>query len=308
MSSCTEDYETEKQDIYTEDESSPETRFGVATISVYSNNSRGNQSAAIFGDYVCLVTDRLSTIHLYNIKTKSYLCKKTFEAKKDLTPGGYTLYHCNQMTFGVDYYTPDDPFPLIYISQRCRSDYRCFVEVYRIIPHKKDTENDYSSMDAQLVQTIYFPAMNYNNSMGNVNCTIDAKERLMYTYSRNNNKNEDNYGKCKISCFPIPNVSQNIVYLEGPDIQDSFMINCSAVNMQGGCINDGLLYIGQGFSSAGIYLNIVDLKKRKLIQRIDLLNDYGIKWEPEGCFYYNNNVMIAEGTNIWQIELTPLNK
>ena len=70
--------------------------------------------------------------------------------------------------------------------------------------------------------------------------------------------------------------------------------------MQGGSIHNGLLYIGQGYKSAGyIFLNIVDLKKRRLKERIDLL-DHGISWEPEGCFIYDGNLMIASGADIWE--------
>ena len=301
MSSCSDEYETENQHLIpTEDGSFTDSQFLNFEISLYSDNSRGNQSAAIFGDYVFLVTDQLNTIHLYNIKNKRYLCKKTFEKKTDLTPGGYVLYHCNQMTCGVDYYAPDDPFPLLYISQRCRSDYRYFVEVYRIMPTKSDSDNDYSAMDAQLVQTIYFPQMSEDNSLGNVNCVIDSNTRMMYTYSRNNDKSAENYRKCKISCFDIPDFHDVETYLEDNDIKSSFMLGCSAVNMQGGCVKDGKLFIGQGSKSAGyIYLNIVDLAEQKLLRRIDLLAQ-GITWEPEGCFAYNGNIMVCAGKNIWQ--------
>ena len=78
------------------------------------------------------------------------------------------------------------------------------------------------------------------------------------------------------------------------------MLDCSAVNMQCGCIVNGILYIGQGYKSAGyIYLNVVDLRRRQLLERIDLI-ERGVTWEPEGCFFYNGNLMIAEGTNIWE--------
>lgn len=88
--------------------------------------------------------------------------------------------------------------------------------------------------------------------------------------------------------------------LEDSDILDSWMLGCKAINMQGGCKKDDILYIGQGYKSVGyIYLNVVDLKRRQLLERIDLLGQ-GIVWEPEGCFIYNGNLMIAEGTNIWE--------
>ena len=141
------------------------------------------------------------------------------------------------------------------------------------------------------------------NSLGNANCVIDKDKRIMYTYSRNNNIVDPNYGSCKISCFDIPDIKMDTVYLNGGDIKESYFLNCSAIYMQGGCIEGGFLYIGQGYKDAGfIYLNVIDLEKKKLDMRIDLLGK-NIRWEPEGCFYYNGKVMLSAGTNIWEFDL-----
>lgn len=276
--------------------------MGEVTVTLFGNNSHSHQSAAVFGDYAFFVTNRRSALYLYSLRDKRILCCKNFGAQNEVTPENFVLYHCNQMTFGVDYYSPEDPFPLLYISQRYGDDYRCHVEVFRIIPQKESVDADFSVMDAQLVQTIYFPQMSEENSLGNVNCAIDSNSRLMYTYSRNNDKSAENYRKCKISCFAIPDIHAEEVFLEDINIKSSFMLGCSAQNMQGGCVKDGKLFIGQGSKSAGyIYLNIVDLKEQKLLTRVDLLAS-GITWEPEGCFTYNGNIMVSTGKNIWEFK------
>lgn len=273
-------------------------------VTLYADNSKANQSAASYGDYLILIPQSRGTIHLYNLRTKTLLYSLKMKAGTGRDMLGSDLYHCNQATFGVDFYDANDPFPLLYISQRAREDRRCFVEVYRIVPKKKVNDVDYTSMEAQLVQTVFFPKMTYENSLGNVNCVIDAETKKMYTYSRNNDKGQDNTGICKISCFSIPDIHRDTVMLEDRDIFDSYMLECSAINMQGGSIKNDLLYIGQGYRGAGyIYLNIVDLNNRKLVERVDLLGR-GILWEPEGCFLYNGNVMIAEGTNIWEFVIS----
>ena len=65
------------------------------------------------------------------------------------------------------------------------------------------------------------------------------------------------------------------------------------MNMQGGFIWNNKLYISQGYLSCNfIYLRIVDLKNRKLINDIDLLGD-GFPIEPEGFFRYGNDVMMS---------------
>lgn len=303
-STIVKEYNNEDEDKDKESESptgeqpadSPKSFAGVY---LYASNSKGNQSSAAYGDYLVLVPKSRGYLHLYNLRTKKPVCSLKLTANTEFDYKGVDLYHCNQTTFGVDFYEPSDPFPLMYISQRAREDRRCFLEVYRLVPNREEGEDDYSSLDAKLVQTIFFPAMSFDNSLGNVNCAIDSQEHLVYTYSRNNTKGDDNYRECKISCFEIPRCDKDTVFLEDKDIKMSYMLGCSALNMQGGCILNGKLYIGQGYKSAGyIYLNVVDLKKKSL-QRIDLL-DNGVTWEPEGCFTYNGNIMISTGKNIWE--------
>lgn len=269
-------------------------------IDLFASNGMDNQSAAAYGDYLVLIPTGRSAIHLYNLRTKTFLCTYKMRAGTGKDAWGYDLYHSNQATFGADFYSNEDYFPLLYISQRAGSDKRCFTEVYRLIPQKGIDESDFSTLDAQLVQIIFFPALSHDNSLGNVNSVIDSHNKWIYTYSRNNNSGDDNAGDCKISQFHIPDIKKDTVTLEDKDIIDSFMLGCKAINMQGGSIHNGLLYIGQGYKSAGyIFLNIVDLKKRRLKERIDLL-DHGISWEPEGCFIYDGNLMIASGADIWE--------
>lgn len=273
------------------------------TISNYSESGLTHQSASIHDNYLFFVSGGRSVITLYNMKSKTILCSK------NLKGGNWNVYHCNQASFGVDYYAPDDNFPLLYISQRANEDKRCFTEVFRIFPSRDDNSIDISSFDVKLVQTIYYPVMSEANSMGTVNTVIDQENRLIYTYSRNNNKKDSNYGTCKISCFKIPDVYQKEVYLDDEDIIDSYMLPCSAINMQGGGIKNGKLYIGQGLLSVGyILLNVVDLVHRQLEKQVDLLQ-HGFREEPEGCFWYDGNFMISTvNGNIWRIEEIISNK
>ena len=95
--------------------------------------------------------------------------------------------------------------------------------------------------------------MTESNSLGNVNTVIDRENGLLYTYSRNNTKEDANYRQCKITCFPIPDVHQKDVYLEDDDIKKSFMIDISAVYMQGACIEGDYLYIAGGGDFCWLY-------------------------------------------------------
>ena len=274
----------------------------VFSFSLYSSNSYNNQSAASYADYLFLVPKLRGKIYMYSLKEKRLLSSFTMIAMTELTSSGGDVYHCNQTSFGADYYDANDPFPLLYISQRARSDKRCFTEVFRIIANKSDSDTEYSSFELQLVQVIYFPPMSESNSLGNVNTVIDRENHLLYTYSRNNVRSDENYRQCKISCFAIPDVHQSEVYLEDLDIKTSYMIDCSAYYMQGACIQGKYLFIARGAAGVGyIDINVIDLEKKALKTQLDLLSK-GYRWEPEGCFYYKGNLMISTGNNIWELD------
>ena len=246
-----------------------------------------HQSAAVYGDYAMAVRNGRGAMRLYDLSRKTKVNTVTLKGEDA------SIYHCNQSTFGVEKYEPSDYFPLLYVSQRVRSQKRCFTEVFRIVPLFNADSTALLSFRVEKVQEIFFPPMSADNSMGNVNCVIDPDTGWMYTYSRNNNSNDDNFRRCKISKFAVPDCHQPEVVLNDTDIQESFMIDANAANMQGGCIANGRLYIGQGYPAAGyVYLNVVDLRTKQLVTRYDLLAS-GADWEPQGCFYYDGSVMLS---------------
>lgn len=265
-------------------------------VDLFAPLSFSHQSAAVYGDYAFFVTNGRSEMGLYSLKKKEMLFTLALKGASG------KVYHCNQCTFGFEKYDQKDFFPLLYISQRAESDGRCSIEAYRIFPLFNEALSEFESFSVEQVQTIFLPSMSYENSLGNANCVIDQASKTMYTYSRNNDSQDDNSGQCKITRFSVPTVYEERVVLEDEDILSSFMIDASAYNMQGGCIQDGILYIGQGYYSVGyIYLNIIDLERQQLIRRIDL-QAYQVSWEPEGCFFYDGSVMLSHTSAISRID------
>ena len=256
------------------------------SLSSFSRFDIVHQSAASYGDYAFFVNKGRSSIVFYNLRLKRIIYTLELEREDE------SLFHCNQCCFGKKKYSPDDLFPLLYISQRSRSDNRCFIEVFRIIPIRD------RYLRSDLVQTVYLPTMTFDNSLGNANCVIDPENEVMYIYSRNNDPSAENYRRCKITCFDIPNENGSSVFLEDDDILYSFDLGCDAYTMQGGCIDNRYIYICQGYYNVGfIFLNVIDLDKRALVRRIDLIS-LGIRWEPEGCFCYKGRIMISHNSGI----------
>lgn len=283
--------------------SNPSTPIGIQTSSMaylyidrISNEGIFHQSAACYGDYVFLISARMTNVAVLNMRTN----KRIFTLElKELGPN--TIYHCNQACFGTLKYSEEDPFPLLYISQRQDKSKRCFITVFRVLPTYSGIDQEYTAFAFELIQTIYFPVATDDNCLNNVNAVIDTDNHFIYTYSRNNNSSAENAYQCKISKFSIPNTLETgTIYLSDSDILDSFFINTSAVNMQGGAYKDGILYIGRGYSSAG-YINLyaVDIANRQLWFTVDLLNN-GFRHEPEGAFIYNDELYIGASTGIFR--------
>ena len=200
----------------------------VIHISPYGNLNFSHQSAAVYSSYAFFVTKGRSKIGLYNLEKKEMIFTLSLRGVNGDT------YHCNQCTFGVEKFEEFDFFPLLYVSQRAKSDGRCFIEAYRIFPLYNEDLSEFDSFYVELVQTIYLPKMTHDNSLGNANCVIDASSGTMYTYSRNNNTKEDNYGQCRITQFEIPDIHQKTVILNDGAILSSYAIDVSAIKMQGG--------------------------------------------------------------------------
>ena len=255
-----------------------------------------HQSAACYGDYAFFISSRLMSIMVFNMESS-----KNIYVLNQNAVGSTNVYHCNQACFGTQKYSEEDPFPLLYISQFQNKDNRCFITVFRVLPTSAGTGQEYTAFAFERIQTIFFPVATDENSLNNVNAVIDTDHHFIYTYSRNNNADAENYMQCKISKFSIPDpLELNTVYLSDSDILDSYFIPTEAANMQGGAYNDGLLYIGRGKASAGyINLYVIDLANRKLWFMVDLLN-HGFSLEPEGAYFYKDDLYIGASRSIFK--------
>ena len=263
-------------------------------ISRYAPLAQIHQSAAVYGDYAFIWSVGKSKICLYNLKKKELL----FSIENKSSQNNY--YHCNQCSFGIDKYDPSDPFPLLYVSQ-FGSKTRSLIEVYRIKPLFDDFSSDYKSFEIEIVQTIFLPETTLENCLWNVNCIINSSDGLIYTYSHNHNKEDTDYLKCRITLFGIPDFHKEHVEFNSQDIISYFSADFEAGYMQGACIKDEIMYIGQGGPAVGIYFNVIDLNKKELVKRFDL-QQYGVNWEPEGCFFYDGSVMLSHSGGIMRIE------
>lgn len=73
--------------------------------------------------------------------------------------------HCNNASFGVEHYSPQSKFPLLYVTE-CRGQRACYV-------------NDVTLEDSRLVQTIYYDG---DDITGPADWFVDARSRRIYLY------------------------------------------------------------------------------------------------------------------------------
>lgn len=172
--------------------------------------------------------------------------------------------------------------------------------MYRIVEKRNDVK-EIVAFDAELVQTIFFPPMTKENALGNVNVVYSSSEDLFYLYYRNNNRKDANFRQCRICKVLVPNIETDTIILSNSDIVDSYSIECSTFNMQGGTIFNDKLYIAQGFYKSGeINIRVVNLMKKELEKTYDLLS-LGVNWEPEGCFFYEDKLYLTSSKYIYKI-------
>ena len=274
-------------------------------FSQYAMNVFAAQSAACHGDYLVLVRKQVSKMALYNLKSKKMLCKRELVPWQEMR-GKTDVYHANNSSFGIQRFKDSDPFPLLYVSHRENNDKRGVLQVYRVIPLKSQNDKtDFDSLSVSLIQTIYYPKMTDKNALGSPWTVIDQENNWMYTYSRNNRRKASNMGVCRISKFRIPLIGESDeVYLNDEDVLDSYEVGFMAPQSQGAFICKGKMYIAQGTSPEKfIWLRIIDLEKKKLVNSIDL-KEAGFPKEPEGCFVYDGNLMISTlGKKIFKINI-----
>lgn len=292
-------YSQDEDDVYGEavSQALPYTYFGEAikiqrrkfNYVIWANmDDTEVQSAAAYGKYLFLVWKNMAKVQLMDLETRQVLYTNS-------APGitaDTNFWHCNQACFGNLRVDADDTFPVLYVSQQNDSDGRGLVIACRIVP--TFTDGEISSFTISVAQNIHLPVMTDTNCLGNPNWTYDEDNDCIWVYSRNNNSAADNYRQVRFTRFAVPALGSDVT-LEDSDIVDAFSGDFSALNAQGGVINGGRLFIGQGGGTYGYtWLRVIDLyAQRRQVTFIDLLNTTGITDEPEGMFFYDGAIFIC---------------
>ena len=250
----------------------------IKKIELYMNHSgvkTSMQGGDTYNGFFFQFQDKNAHVYIYDLEKKNLL--QTI----DLTP--VSMNHCNNASFSRIFYDSHDEFPLLYVSNGNISSYNR-VQVYRI------TRAD-SLFNISKVQEFVLPDATKDNYLYATDVVMDNCNNFMYVTSKGETNLIETGRVCKYN-IPDPH-NDGIFALRESCIIDSFYMP-RLEHHQGAMIVGTKMYIVAGVPHWGTppELVVVDMEKRKLVQRIDL-RDYGYNIEPEAIFLYKDTLYIS---------------
>ena len=234
-----------------------------------SKSTKSCQGFAIYGNDLLNFHDTNNVIDIYSLKTYKQIASIELEPE--------SAAHCNTVSFGTEFYSDEDKYPLLYAQQNGLLNK---INVYRII--YKD-----SIYSAQKIQTISLTPCYHSLT------AIDRVNKQLYVIYANN-------GKRYISQIAIPNYSNSLTSVDLRKAQKTHAISIPKV-VQDTAFDNGKLYFICGKSKEG-ELWIIDMHT-KIANIIDLTK-YKMYDEPEGLEVYKGNVLISFlNKSIYQITI-----
>lgn len=226
------------------------------------------QDMVIYGDTAISFSDALRQVSLISLSQHKLIGTLSATVSTDV--------HCNTVSFGPKY-AATDKLPLIYVAQ---SSNKHATNVYRVVDNR-----------LKLIQTINFKG--YKNTL---TCFDSASKDYMYVIAWNGSSDRTP----NIYKIATPSTSTSSVDLsKETDFFSIYYVNSYEV-IQGVTIKDGMMYQTRGYKSgfkkwyeSGGQLAVIDLKEKKPVQLINLLNN-GFEYEPEGIDFQGDKLWICD--------------
>lgn len=245
-------------------------------------NKRSAQGMAIYEDNAFLMSDG-GYCRLLNLVTGE-VTKSFSLASASENP------HVNNACFGIEKFKGSE-YPVIYISECRKEEFRCFVESFDSVAHLRQT------IQAQI-----------NNKVSGVLIwAIDMDNRYLYSITRIK-KTGITYNT--ITKYRLPNINEGkSVVLSEKDILDRFDVIFPNI-LQGCKVRGKYMYIVTGLQQslcnredAKRAIQVINLKEKKLAKTIDLT--YVTTNEPEDIDFYKGKCLLYCGQEggIYEVKL-----
>lgn len=257
------------------------------------------QGAACYGKYLFQGYSNNAVLGVYDLEKKTVLCKLDIPG-----PEPTSSTHANTVNFGNERVSPDDYFPLLYISsgytKKINGSSCSFIYVYRISKYNNSdgTEGFY----IEFVQTITLKGFgSWTEGI------LDNEHNLLWIKYEPDGTD----GEYRYASFHIPKLENGDITILREDFITDFSLGVQPFKSsnQGHLFNDNkiLLVSGTSLTSQKLAFIIINTltQTRELV--LDLAS-IGLTNEPENLFYYNNQLMIGYRGAIYKFQLSPLSK
>ncbi len=254
------------------------------TLSPSTNSVQG---AACFDKYLFQGYGSNSRFEIYNLETKEHL------GKIDITePEPNSKIHANSLCFGNQRVSPDDFFPVLYVSSGYTTNingYQCsYLYVYRIL------KDDNEVFSAKLVQTITLKGF-----VAWTEGIPDNDNNLLWIKYQPN-------GTYAYASLNMPRVEDGDVTLKESEIIRNFsFVQPFKSSNQGHIYHDNMILLVSGGSNpntekqAFIIINTLTGKQELVVD----LNEIGLSGEPESIFFYKDSLMIGYSSRIYKFNI-----
>ncbi len=257
------------------------------------------QGAACYEKYLFQGYSNNAALGVYDLENKTVLCKLDIPGPE---PNSNT--HANTVNFGNERLSPDDYFPLLYISsgytKKINGTPCSFIYVYRISKY-----NNYDGTEGfhiEFVQTITL------KGFGSWTEGIpDNDHNLLWIKYEPMGTN----GEYRYASFSMPKLENGDVTVTKDNALTDFSLGIQPFTSsnQGHIYYDNKILLVSGGSlethkKAYIIINLLT-QTRELV--IDLA-EIGLNYEPENLFFYNNQMMIGYSHAIYKFNLYPISK
>lgn len=250
------------------------------------------QGAACYNKYLFQGYSNNATLGVYDLEKKHAICKLDIPGPE---PSSRT--HANTVNFGNERLSPDDYFPLLYISSGYTKNINgtpcSFIYVYRI--SKYDNSDGSEGFHIEFVQTITLKDMG-----GWTDCVTDNDHNILWI------KYVASGDERRCASFPMPRLKDGDITLVKENAITDFSLGVQSVTSynQGHFYHkDKILFVsGTSYKTQKLAFVVVNLLTQCYELVIDLA-EIGLLEEPENVFIYNNQLMIGYSHAIYKFNI-----
>lgn len=212
-----------------------------------------SQGMAVWGRYAFMLHDGGQCV-VIDLKRKRYLASYMLDKNTS---------HCNNASFGVEYFSKESKFPLLYISE-CRGGGACLV-------------TDVGIEGSRLVQKIFYDGQDIT---GPCDWLVNREKRLIYLYCTVD-------GLRTLKQFRLPSLSDSDSHAEVHLKREDMIMQISFEGVgipQGSMTYRDKILLPSGIPSrTKCELHVIDVKRERYAECYSL--DH-IALEPEGVAFY----------------------